>query len=88
MIDARLLGRLGAPDEVATAAVFLASDDRRYITGTELFVDGGFAHVKAPQRPRQKRKSKIKSKIMKRMMSRSRIKIRTRSEALPRSYSS
>ena len=39
------MGRLGTPDEVATAAVFLASDDSRYITGTELFVDGGFAQV-------------------------------------------
>jgi len=39
------LGRLGTPDEVAKAAVFLASDDAAYITGTELFVDGGFAQV-------------------------------------------
>ena len=39
------LGRLGEPSEIAKAVVFLASDDRRYITGTELFVDGGFAQV-------------------------------------------
>ena len=39
------LGRLGTPDEVAKAAVFLASDDASYITGIELFVDGGFAQV-------------------------------------------
>ena len=39
------LGRLGAPEEVARAAVFLASDDASYITGIELFVDGGFAQV-------------------------------------------
>jgi len=39
------LGRLGRPDEVARAVVFLASDDSSYITGTELFVDGGFAQV-------------------------------------------
>ncbi len=39
------LGRLGTPDEVAKAVVFLASDDASYITGTELFVDGGFAQV-------------------------------------------
>ena len=39
------LGRFGTPDEVAKAAVFLASDDSSYITGTELFVDGGFAQV-------------------------------------------
>ena len=39
------LGRPGTPDEVAKAVVFLASDDSSYITGTELFVDGGFAQV-------------------------------------------
>jgi NAD(P)-dependent dehydrogenase (short-subunit alcohol dehydrogenase family) len=39
------LGRMGTPDEVARAVVFLASDDSSYITGTELFVDGGFAQV-------------------------------------------
>jgi NAD(P)-dependent dehydrogenase (short-subunit alcohol dehydrogenase family) len=39
------LGRLGTPAEVARAVVFLASDESSYITGTELFVDGGFAQV-------------------------------------------
>jgi len=39
------LGRFGIPDEIAKAVVFLASDDSSYITGTELFVDGGFAQV-------------------------------------------
>src|SRR5262244_2600252 len=37
------LGRRGTPAEIAKAVVFLASDDSSYITGTELFVDGGFA---------------------------------------------
>jgi NAD(P)-dependent dehydrogenase (short-subunit alcohol dehydrogenase family) len=40
-----LLGRMGTPDEVVKAAVFLASDDNSYVTGIELFVDGGMAQV-------------------------------------------
>jgi NAD(P)-dependent dehydrogenase (short-subunit alcohol dehydrogenase family) len=39
------LGRFGTPEEVAKAVVFLASDDSSYVTGAELFVDGGFAQV-------------------------------------------
>jgi NAD(P)-dependent dehydrogenase (short-subunit alcohol dehydrogenase family) len=39
------LGRFGTPDDIAKAVVFLASDDSSYITGTELFVDGGFAQI-------------------------------------------
>lgn len=39
------LGRFGAPDEIAKAMVFLACDDSSYVTGTELFVDGGFAQI-------------------------------------------
>jgi len=39
------LGRFGTPDEIAKAVVFLASDDASYVTGAELFVDGGFAQV-------------------------------------------
>jgi NAD(P)-dependent dehydrogenase (short-subunit alcohol dehydrogenase family) len=39
------LGRLGVPDEIARAAVFLASDDSSFVTGIELFVDGGAAQI-------------------------------------------
>ena len=39
------LGRLAVPDDLGTAAVFLASDDSAYITGIELFVDGGAAQI-------------------------------------------
>ncbi|WP_437947470.1 glucose 1-dehydrogenase [Sorangium sp. So ce296] len=39
------LGRLGLPEEVAKAAVFLASDDSSFTNGSELFVDGGMAQV-------------------------------------------
>jgi NAD(P)-dependent dehydrogenase (short-subunit alcohol dehydrogenase family) len=39
------MGRMGSHDEVAKAVSFLASDDSSYITGIELFVDGGMAQV-------------------------------------------
>jgi len=39
------LGRMGDPDEIAKAVVFLASDDSSYVAGVELFVDGGMVQV-------------------------------------------
>jgi NAD(P)-dependent dehydrogenase (short-subunit alcohol dehydrogenase family) len=39
------MGRMGEPDEVAKAALYLASDDSSFVSGIELFVDGGGAQV-------------------------------------------
>lgn len=39
------LGRMGKPEEVASAVSFLASDESSFITGIELFVDGGQAQI-------------------------------------------
>jgi len=40
--DLHMLGRFGRPEEIATAALFLASDDASFVTGHALVVDGGF----------------------------------------------
>ncbi|MBQ1091895.1 SDR family NAD(P)-dependent oxidoreductase [Streptomyces sp. B93] len=45
VVDAVHLGRLADPEEIASAALFLASDAASFITGAELFADGGHSHV-------------------------------------------
>jgi NAD(P)-dependent dehydrogenase (short-subunit alcohol dehydrogenase family) len=45
MISAVPMGRMGTSDEIAKAVSFLASDDASFITGIELFVDGGMAQI-------------------------------------------
>ena len=42
MTDAHQMGRMGKPVEIANSAVFLASDESSFVTGTSLIVDGGF----------------------------------------------
>lgn len=45
MVEQLPLGRIGKPEEVAAAALFLASDESSFMTGSEMFVDGGLAQV-------------------------------------------
>jgi NAD(P)-dependent dehydrogenase (short-subunit alcohol dehydrogenase family) len=45
LVAATPLGRLGRPEETAAAALFLACDDSSFVTGSELFVDGGQAQI-------------------------------------------
>jgi len=39
------MGRMGSPDEIAKVVAFLASDESSFVTGIELFVDGGMAQI-------------------------------------------
>jgi NAD(P)-dependent dehydrogenase (short-subunit alcohol dehydrogenase family) len=45
VVKATPIGRMGSPDEVAKAVSFLASNDSSYVTGIDLFVDGGMAQI-------------------------------------------
>ncbi|KPB71364.1 Short-chain dehydrogenase/reductase SDR [Pseudomonas cannabina pv. alisalensis] len=45
MVEQLPLGRMGRSEEVAVAALFLVSDESSFMTGSEMFVDGGFAQV-------------------------------------------
>ena len=45
LVAAVPIGRMGSPDEIAKGVSFLASDDSSYITGIELYTDGGMAQI-------------------------------------------
>ena len=45
IVSAIPMGRMGSPNEVANVVLFLASDDSSFVTGIELFVDGGMAQI-------------------------------------------
>ncbi|WP_085066147.1 SDR family oxidoreductase [Catenuloplanes japonicus] len=42
LVDVTPLGRLGRPEEIAAAVAFLAGDEASFVTGAELYVDGGY----------------------------------------------
>jgi NAD(P)-dependent dehydrogenase (short-subunit alcohol dehydrogenase family) len=42
MASTQAIGRMGRPEEIAAAALYLASDESAFITGTEFIIDGGW----------------------------------------------
>jgi NAD(P)-dependent dehydrogenase (short-subunit alcohol dehydrogenase family) len=42
MMDLTPMRRLGRPEEVAAGVAYLASDDATFVTGSELYIDGGY----------------------------------------------
>ena len=42
MLDLTPMGRFGAPEEIAAGVAYLASDDASFVTGSELYIDGGY----------------------------------------------
>jgi NAD(P)-dependent dehydrogenase (short-subunit alcohol dehydrogenase family) len=42
ILDVTPLGRLGRPEEIAAGVAYLASDDATFVTGSELYIDGGY----------------------------------------------
>jgi NAD(P)-dependent dehydrogenase (short-subunit alcohol dehydrogenase family) len=45
VVDNTPMGRVGSPEDIAPTAVYLASDDSRFMTGQAIVVDGGFSVV-------------------------------------------
>ena len=43
MAATQAVGRMGRPEEIAAAALYLASDESAFVTGTEFIIDGGFS---------------------------------------------
>ena len=42
ILDATPMGRLGRPEEVTAGVAYLASDEAAFVTGSELYIDGGY----------------------------------------------
>ena len=38
-----MIGRMGRPDEIAAAALYLAADESKFVTGSDFIIDGGFS---------------------------------------------